>query len=402
MHKLSFPEAYMTCELRDLQVKVRDFAQDFVAPRALKNDAATEDHFDWEIVEEGHKLGLLRLIIPKEHGGEGIGIVGTAIVLEELAAACAGTALIFGATLLGQSPILLSADPELQARYLPKFSGSRAVLAANAITEPEAGCDLLIPENAKYAEGVVQAKEDGDTYELSGVKKFITNANVADFACVYATVGDGPGATGLTCFVVDLDSEGVTRGVVANKMGYRACLGSELLLDRVIVPKENIVGGVGMGMHMNIQQMNTARATVAAISTGVARSAFDKATAWAGERVQGGRRLAEQQFSAVKIAEMAAKIQTSRLIYLDAALRVDSELPAPALEPALAKLFADRAAIDVADTAMSLMGARGYVKDFGLEKIVRDAFGARIYEGSPEVLALAITESLYAADTDDF
>lgn len=229
--------------LRELQLTVRAFAEDVVRPRVLALDQAPAEHFDWEMVQLGHELGLTRLTLPVEHGGGGYGILGVAVAMEELASVCAGTALIFGATLLGQAPVLLSADPVLQAKYLPRFSAEKAVLACNAITEDLAGCDLLIPENAEHAVGVMTAHRVGDNYVLNGRKRFITNAMYADFASVYANIDGSPGATGLTCFLVPLDTPGVHRGAVANKMGYRVCLGSELIFEDVVVPADQIVGG---------------------------------------------------------------------------------------------------------------------------------------------------------------
>jgi alkylation response protein AidB-like acyl-CoA dehydrogenase len=382
-------------ELEELRLKVREFVVNEIRPRVLANDQAVAADFDWDLVRAGHEVGLLRLVVPTAFGGLGLGELGVAIALEEIAAECAGTALIFGASMLGQAPILLSGDPQLQARFLPLFAGDDPVLACNAISEAQAGCDLLIPENAEYATDVLSARREGDHYVLNGTKKFITNGKVAHYATIFGNMEGYPGATGLTCFVVTLDSPGVVRGEVADKMGYRACLGTELHFSDVLVPEENVVGGEGAGFHINLAQMNMARAAVAAISTGIARGAFELAKTWCDERVQGGRKLREHQFTARKLAEMSAKIDASRMLYLRAAHLADNELPAPVYEPAVAKLFADRAAIEVAADAMSLMGARGYVREHRMEKYLRDAFGTRIYEGTPEVLALAITESLY-------
>ena len=221
---------------------------------------------------------------------------------------------------------------------------------------------------------------------------------MAHYATVFGNLEGHPGATGLTCFVVPLDTPGVTRGEVADKMGYRACLGTELHFANVRVPEENVVGGEGAGVYINVAQMNMARAAVAAISTGIARGALQIAKEWCEQRVQGGKKLYEHQFTARKLAEMSAKVDAARMLYLRAAFLADNELPAPSYEPAIAKLFADRAAIEVAEEAMSLMGARGYVREYRLEKYLRDALGTRIYEGTPEVLALAITSALYADD----
>ena len=383
-----------------LQQEVRRWCQERVAPVVRALDAADADDFDWDLIQEGHDLGLTRLVVPKQFGGLGYGEFGVAIALEELAAVDAGLALVFGATMLGQAPVLLSGDPRLQARFLPLFSGDEAVLACNAITEDKAGCDLLIPENAEYAVDVMQARREGDHYVLNGDKKFITNGKVAKYGTVFANIEGHEGATMLTCFVVPLDTPGITRGEIADKMGYRTCLGTELHFDNVIVPAENVAGGEGGGVYINVQQMNMARAAVAAIATGVARGALEQAVEFAGERIQGGKVLWQHQFTARKLAEMAAKVEASRMLYLRAAYMADTQIPAPVFETAAAKLFADQVAIEVCTEAMSVMGARGYLRDHGMEKRLRDALGSRIYEGTPEVLALAITESLY--ETDDF
>ncbi|TLG08783.1 acyl-CoA dehydrogenase [Nocardia cyriacigeorgica] len=397
-----FETESVSAELLEFRGRIREFAEEVVRPRALVNDQAPAEDFDWELVRAGHDLGLFRLVVPKEFGGLGYGVMGVAIMMEELAAVDAATALLFGSTMLGQVPVLLSNDPQLQSRFLPMFAGDEPVLACNAITEDVAGCDLLIPEYAGCAREVMTARRDGDHYVLNGRKRFINNAKVSTFGSVYATIEGVDPADGLTAFMVSFDSDGVQRGPVADKMGYRACLGSELLFHDVRVPAENVVGGEGAGVIINVAQMNMARATVAALSTGIARGAFELARNWCGERIQGGVPLYKHQFSARKLAEMASKVEASRLLYLDAAEVADNEIPVPAYKPAVAKLFADRIAIEVATEAMSLMGARGYIREFGMEKLVRESFGARIYEGTPEVLALAITESLYADDDDDF
>jgi len=384
--------------VEELRERVRAFAQEQIVPRAAALDQAPADELEWDLIKQGHELGLTRLIIPRQYGGLGYGMFGLAVALEEIAAADAGIALVFGATLLGQAPVLLSGDPEVQERWLPMFNTDEPVLACNAVTEELAGCDLLIPENAVHAREVMSAQRKGEGYILNGRKRFITNAKVARYASVYANLGDAPGATALTGFLVPLDSPGITRGPVADKMGYRGCLGSELVFEDVEVPAENVVGGEGGGVHINVQQMNMARAAVAAISTGIAAGAFAIAKKWAGERIQGGTELWRHQFSARKLAEMSAKVDAARLLYRKAAYITDNELPTPPYEPAVAKLFADRIAIEVAEEAMSLMGARGYLKEYGVERYVRNALGTRIYEGSPEVLALAVTDALYAED----
>jgi alkylation response protein AidB-like acyl-CoA dehydrogenase len=388
-------------EVRAFQMAVREFAREEVAPRALELDQEAHDHFAWDLVKKGHALGLTRAMLPRDHGGLGVGVVGVCVAMEELAAACPGVALIFGATMLAQAPILLSGDPELQSRFLPLFSGEEAVLACNAVCEEASGTDLVIPQNAQFATDISTLRHEGDEYVLNGHKRVITNAAVATFSSVFATLEGKAADEGLTCIMVPLDSPGVTRGPVADKMGYRACLGSELFFEDVRVPAENVVGEPGGGLDILVAQGNMARSSVAAVSTGVARHALETAVEFCGQRVQGGAPLRAHQMTARKLAEMTAKVDAARLLYLKSANKVDNELPAPEYEPAVAKFFADRIAMEVASDAVSLMGSRGYIREFGMEKVLRDSYGARIYEGTPEALALAITDCLYRSDDED-
>ncbi|NES29233.1 acyl-CoA dehydrogenase [Micromonospora terminaliae] len=381
--------------------EVREFAQDVLAPRAVRLDQQAAEEFDWEVIQAGHDIGLTRALLPRELGGLGVGVLGLAMAMEELAAADPGIALAFGATMLGQTPVLLTGDPGLQKRYLSDFSGPRAILACNAVAEEEAGSDLVIPQHFPDARMRTTLRRDGDGYRLDGHKRFITNGAVATFAAVYANLEGHPGATGLTCVIVPLDAPGVRRGDVLDKMGYRNCLGSELWFDDVHVPARDVVGGEGQGAAINVAQGNMARSSVAAISTGIARHALEMAVHWAGERVQGGKLLREHQMTARRLADMAVDVDAARLLYQRAAVKVDTQLPAPEREPAMAKLFADRVAVETASTAVALMGSRGYMRSYGLEKVLRDSFGTRIFEGTPEALALAITDCLYRDDDDD-
>ncbi|MET7969058.1 acyl-CoA dehydrogenase family protein [Micromonospora sp. NPDC005305] len=381
--------------------EVRDFAQGVLAPRAVQLDQQAAEEFDWEVIQAGHDIGLTRALLPRELGGLGVGVLGLAMAMEELAAADPGIALAFGATMLGQTPVLLTGDPDLQQRYLSDFAGPRAVLACNAVAEEEAGSDLVIPQHFPDARMRTTLRRDGDGYRLNGHKRFITNGAVATFSAVYANLEGHPGATGLTCVIVPLDAPGVRRGDVLDKMGYRNCLGSELWFDDVHVPARDVVGGECQGAAINVAQGNMARSSVAAISTGIARHALDMAVHWAGERVQGGKLLHEHQMTARRLADMAVDVDAARLLYQRAAVKVDTQLPAPEREPAMAKLFADRVAVETASTAVALMGSRGYMRSYGLEKVLRDSFGTRIFEGTPEALALAITDCLYRDDDDD-
>ncbi len=397
-HDLNFEDPPASARaFRDL---VREYAQDVVAPKAVELDQQPAAWFDWELVQAGHDIGLTRALLPPDLGGLGVGVVGVCLAMEELAAADPGTALVFGATMLGQTPVLLTGDPVLQERFLRQFSGPTAVLACNAVAEEDAGTDLVIPEHFPDARMRTTLRRDGDEYVLNGHKRFITNGAVASFASVYAGLDGHTGATGLTCAIVPLDAPGVRRGDVLDKMGYRTCLGSELWFDEVRLPAANLVGGEGEGVHINVAQGNMARSSVAAVSTGIARHALEMAVAWCGERVQGGKLLHQHQMTARRLSDMVADVDAARLLYLRAASQVDANLPAPERAPAVAKMFADRVAVATANTAVALMGSRGYMRQYGLEKVLRDSFGTRIYEGTPEALALCITRDLYRDDDD--
>ncbi|MGW1011846.1 acyl-CoA dehydrogenase family protein [Streptomyces termitum] len=371
------------------------FARDEVAPGAAERDRIEKGQVDWDTVGKGHSLGLLRMAIPRDFGGLGLSQLALALTLEELASADPGMALVFGATGLFQTPLLICENPALQEKYLPAFLGPEPVLACNAVAEERNGTDLVLPQQAPYAQEMTTARRSGGEYLLTGTKRYITNAPVATYATVMANLDEGTGSTGLTCFVTDLEQDGVTRGEIHDKVGYRTAPAGELILEGARVPEENVIGDERGGWDLNVAVGNLTRVTCAAVATGIARHALDRAVAWAGTRRQGGRLLFEHQMSARKLADMAARVSAARALYLDAVLKADTVIPTPAYEPAVAKLVADRAAIDNADAAMSLIGAAAFQREDGMDRVLRDAYGPRIYEGSPEALALVVTGELF-------
>ncbi|KAB2591871.1 acyl-CoA dehydrogenase family protein [Streptomyces arboris] len=371
------------------------FAREEVAPGAAERDRIEKGQIDWDTVRKGHALGLLRMAIPRDFGGLGLSQLALALTLEELASADPGMALVFGATGLFQTPLLICENPRLQEKYLPAFLGPEPVLACNAVAEERNGTDLVLQQQAPYAQDMTIARRSGSEYLLTGTKRYITNAPVATYATVMANLDEAPGSTGLTCFVTELEQDGVTRGEIHDKVGYRTAPAGELILDNARVPEENVIGDERGGWDLNVAIGNLTRVTCAAVATGIARHALDRAVAWAGTRRQGGRLLFEHQMSARKLADMSARVSAARALYLDAVLKADTIIPTPAYEPAVAKLVADRAAIDNADAAMSLIGAAAFQREDGMDRVLRDAYGPRIYEGSPEALALVITGELF-------
>ncbi|MGP4001354.1 acyl-CoA dehydrogenase family protein [Streptomyces sp. 8N706] len=379
----------------DVLRTVVSFSRDVIAPGAAERDSTEKGQVDWDTVREGHALGLLRMAIPRDMGGLGLSNLAVALLVEELAAADPGMALVFGATGLFQTPILISGDSRLQERYLAPFLGSEPVLACNAVAEERNGTDLVLPDNAPFAQDMTSAKRSGSEYLLNGTKRYITNAPAATYATVMANFEGSPGSTGLTCFVVDLEQDGVARGEIHDKVGYRTAPAGELVFTDARVPEENIIGEEYGGWDLNVAVGNLTRVTSASVATGIARHSLERAIAWSGQRRQGGRLLYEHQMSARKLADMAARVSASRALYLDAAVKADNVIPTPAYEPAVAKLIADRAAIDNADAAMALIGAQAFQRGDGMDRVLRDAYAPRIYEGSPEALALVITGDLF-------
>ncbi|MFI0192093.1 acyl-CoA dehydrogenase family protein [Streptomyces sp. NPDC017082] len=374
---------------------VTEFAREVVAPGAAERDSIEKGQIDWATIRQGHSIGLLRMPLPREIGGLGLGQLALALVLEELAAADPGMALVFGATGLFQTPLLVCGDARLQERYLSPFLGEEPVLACNAVAEERNGTDLVLPQQAPYAQDMTSARRSGDEYLLNGTKRYITNAPFATYATVMANLEGAPGSTGLTCFVTELEQDGVQRGEIHDKVGYRTAPAGELIFADARVPAANVIGDESGGWDLNVAIGNLTRVTCAAVATGIARHALERAIAWCGERRQGGRLLYEHQMSARKLADMAARVSASRTLYLDAATKADNLLPTPAYEPAVAKLVADRAAIDNADAAMALIGAQAFQRGDGMDRVLRDAYGPRIYEGTPEALALVITDELF-------
>lgn len=375
-----------------------EFARDAVAPSAADRDRAPLGTVDRTMVRQAQDLGGLRMGLPEQMGGLGLGAEALGYVLEEMASADPGFALILGATGLFQTPLVLSGDQRLAAEYLVPFLGDEPLLACNAVAEELNGTDLVLADNAPFATEMTMATPVDGGFVLSGKKKYITNAPVARYATVMANLAGSPGSTGLTCFVVDLEWDGVQRGVTHDKLGYRTAPAGELLFNDVIVPAENVIGGLHGGWDLNTTQGNICRVTCAAIATGLARHSLDRALRWVTERRQGGKQLFEHQMTARKVADMAAGLEAARALWIQAARAVDTTLPVPAYEPALAKMVADRAAVDNANLAMSLVGAQAFQRDDEMERIMRDSFGPRIYEGSPEALALTVTNLLCQAD----
>ncbi len=396
----------MTPEQKAIRDTIRAFSKKEIKPVALKLDQAPKDYFCWDIVKKGAQVGLLTAAIPEEAGGAASltsGAPGSrfqtlAIVMEELAWGDAGVATIFGAHGLGISPILATFDRKKWERFLTPVARAALTdtpkLAAFAITEPNAGSDVEDNQASRYADLMTIAKPEGHSYVLTGRKCFISNGSVASLFTVFATLDRAAGVNAWTCFVVTPDMEGFSVGRIEDKMGQRACPAAELVFDEVRVPRDNLIGGEGNGWKLNQMILNSSRAFVGAVAVGIARNAYEIAFQYALTRKQGGKSLIDHQMIQHKIADMAMLIEVARTYVWQTCRILGSRFPPPGKEPAIAKLFASEAAFKICNEAIQILGGYGYMREYEVEKCLRDARLTQIYEGTSEIQRLRIVETL--------
>jgi acyl-CoA dehydrogenase len=393
----------LTEELKLLQDAVREFAIKELKPLAPELDRAetgTTYRVLRDLFRKAGKINLTSLVVPENMGGQGYLSVGTAVCMEEMATVCGGLASMFGAHWLGQAPIVATADTEIMERWLKPIAEAekkgKPQIWAFAITEPDVGSDAEYLEEWKptLPRINVVARREGDEYVINGTKRFISNAPIADFITVFATTDIKQGVEAWTCFVVPTNSKGFSIGVVEDKMGQRADPVSEIIFEDVRVPVENMIGDEGMGWILSQYTLAYSRGPVGAVAVGIARGAYEKALKYASERIQGGRPIITHQAIKLKLADMFMKIRAARMLVYDACARAEVEYPPSLIEPSIAKAFASDVAVEVAIEAIQIMGGDGYMKDFGVEKDLRDAKLTQIYEGTNEINRLTIADEI--------
>ncbi|NIM96015.1 MAG: acyl-CoA dehydrogenase [Anaerolineales bacterium] len=377
-------EFTLTDEQKACQKLVRDFAQKEIAPVALELDEE-QRHSD-EIVEKYFKLGLLHYAIPEEYGGAGLGSLEGCIFCEEVAAACAGVnAAINGAT-LGLIPFLIAGSPELKEELLPAHT-SGPNLAAFCLTEADAGSDVASMRSTAVLEG--------DEYVINGTKRFITNGGVASLYSVFAIEDPEKGHRGISAFMVLADTPGVSHGKREDKMGQRATNTSEVVFTDVRVPARYRLGEGLDGFKIAMMTLDESRAAVGAGAVGIARAAMEAAIEYSKERVQFGQPIAKQQAIQFMLADMAMKIDAARLLCWRAAWLHDNGFRNTA-ESAMAKCFAGDMAMEVTTNAVQVLGGYGYMKEYRVEKFMRDAKLNQIYEGTNQIQRLVIARQILA------
>jgi alkylation response protein AidB-like acyl-CoA dehydrogenase len=377
-----------TYALTDDQLEFRDairkMVAERVAPRAAEIDAKAE--YPWDLRRLFAEHDLFGLPFDEEHGGTGTGTLMLNVAVEEVARACASSALMLMVQELGTLPIKLFGSDELKQRFLPRCA-SGEWSPAFALSEPEAGSD---PGGM-----ITRAVRDGDEWVITGTKNWITNLGVADFYVVFAkTDPKAQRSQGISAFVVEADRPGFSVGKLEHKLGIKGSPTGQPIFDDVRVPAGNLIGDVDKGMRVALGTLDHSRLGVAAQAVGIAQGATDHAAAYARERRQFGRPIADFQGIQFKLADMETRTAAARELLYRACAKIDRHEPDRGKYSAMAKLFASDTAMAVTVEAVQVLGGYGYVTEYPVERYMRDAKITQIYEGTNEIQRLVIARSL--------
>ncbi len=375
----------LTPEQEELRQWAHGFAEKEIRPVAQEYDEREE--MPWDVLKKAAKLGLLAYAIPEEYGGSGVSsLMSSLVISEELFWGCAGIATAMGGIGLAALPILEMGSEEQKRKWLPRFTDPDAVrLGAMCLTEPNAGSDVV--------NMTTRAVRDGNEYVINGTKTFITNGGIADVYVVFAKTDPDAGYAGVSAFIVDGETPGLSGGKKFKKLGLRASHTAEVHFDNVRVPEENRLGPEGMAFLGAMKMLEHSRPTVAIAAVGVARAAYEYALNYAKERVQFQKPIIYNQGIAFPLAEMRSKIDAGRLLAYRAAWLADTQQSCN-LEGSMAKAFCGDMAMEVATQAVQTLGGYGYMRDFPVEKWFRDAKIMSIYEGTTQIQKRVMTRLL--------
>jgi butyryl-CoA dehydrogenase len=377
--------------LTEEQIQIRDLArtiaEEKVKPVRAKYDE--ENIFPWDIVEELAKVDLFRVFVPTAYDGlveEGYGITNMCLVTEELSKACAGIALAFAGTALGTFPILLYGSDEQKRKYLPAIAAGKR-LAAFGLTEPMAGSDAGAQRTT--------ARREGDHYVLNGTKVFITNGGEAEVYTTVALTSPEKGARGASCFIIEKDTPGFTFGKKETKMGIHASVTRELIFDGARVPKENLLGKEGSGFLVAMKTFDISRPGVGAQALGIAEGALEETLKYAHHRHQFGQSILGFQGLQWMLADMATQIEAAKALIYSLAHRIDhGDTKDIGHLSAMCKVFASDVAMKVTTDAVQIFGGYGFMRDYPVEKMMRDAKILQIYEGTNQIQRNVIGQAL--------
>lgn len=372
----------LTEEQQALQAMAREFALKEMRPNAARYDRG--DEFPEEIMRKAFEAGFLTCNIPEEYGGGGLGDVDTVVVSEELAAGCAGMFTTIMANALAFTPIILFGTDEQKKKFLTPFTKEMG-FASFCLTEREAGSDAGAQKT--------KAEKKGDEYIINGAKCFITNGGLARVYVVFALTDPEKGARGISAFIVPRETPGIIIGKEEDKLGHRASNTVELFFEDVRVPKENLLGREGMGFIVAMKTLDKTRVSVGAAGVGIARTALEYAIDYSKTRSQFGKPIATFQHIAFKIAQMAIEINAARQLVYYAAWLADQGKPC-GKESAMAKCFGSDVAMKTTVECLQIFGGYGYMRDYPMEKLMRDAKLLQIYEGTNEIQRLIISREV--------
>jgi acyl-CoA dehydrogenase len=372
----------LTEEQKALVETARRFAKERIIPVAAEADR--ESRFPMQVFKDAWEIGLANAACPAEYGGPGMGELENAMITEELAYGCTGIQTSITANVLALTPIRLDGSEEQKKKYLGMLT-SEPIMASYATSEPDAGSDVA---------GIkTRFEKHGDDYVLTGQKCWITNASYARFYVIFATSDHMKRHKGIAAFIVDRDTPGLKVGKKEDKLGQRASDTAQVFLEDVKVPKENLLAPEGHGFKLAMETFNQTRPDIAAGATGLMRRCLDECVAYAKERKTFGQPIANHQLVQWMIAEMAIRAEATRLLYLKAAYNLDSGVRDPIVS-SFAKGFGADAAMQTAVDAVQVFGGNGYVKEYPVEKLMRDAKVLQIYEGTSQIQRIVIAKQL--------
>ena len=374
---------FLSDDQLEMQEIARRIANEKMKPLSEHYDQ--EGIFPWDIVEVMRQSDLFAILIPEEYDGISGKVMDLAVVTEELCAVDAGIALAFGATGLGMYPILIAGNEEQKQKYLPIIAAGEQ-LAAFALTEANAGSDAGAIETT--------ARKEGNYYILNGTKQWITNGGEAGIYTVFAMTDKTKGARGCSCFIVEKDTPGFTFGKKENKMGIRSSATRELIFEDCKVPAENLLGREGTGFITAMKVFDKSRPMVGSQAVGIARGAFEAAARYSKERQQFGKPISSFQAIQFMLADMATQIEAARALVFQTAKMVDAGVKNYAKESAMCKYFASDVAMKVTTDAVQILGGYGYMKEYPVEKMMRDAKILQIYEGTNQIQRSIVAANL--------
>lgn len=372
----------LTAEQVSLRDSALEFARREMLPQAQKYDQSME--YPWPVIEKAFQQGLLNVLIPEKFGGLGLSHVDTTLIVEQLSYGCSGMATAMTANELALSPLVIAGrDDQIKEFTVPMLE--KPIIAGYCVTEPDAGSDV--------AAITTTAVKNGDTYVVSGEKMWITNASVASWYFLLATMDRKLGPKGMICFVVPRDLEGINPGKKEVNMGQRCSDTRAITFDKVRIPAKYRLGAEGEGFKISMQAFDKSRPMVASMAVGVAQCAFDHALRYSQERKTFGKPILAHQAISFMLAEMATAIKASRLLTWNSAQKLDLGKRATQ-EASMAKLFASETAVRVTRDAIQIYGGYGYNSEYPVEKLYRDAKIFQIYEGTSQIQKLIISRHL--------